>query len=278
MQSMKTVAGKVVLVTGAAMGLGKLFALRAVHERAAAVVLWDVNESALKDTAAELEAEGGTVSTYVVDVSSQDAVAKAAALVRSEVGDVQVLVNNAGIVRGNGYFWENALRDVEQTMLINAVAPMYVAREFLPAMVASGEECRVVNLASSAGLNAVPRMAVYAGSKWAAVGWSDSVRLELEQAGHDHVRITTVCPTYINTGMFDGAKGIFLTPMLEQEQVVDGAWREMLKGGPFLIIPWTSRLNKVLSGVLPVRLRDVWLRRVGVYGSMAEFTGRAAEK
>ena len=275
---MKSVADKIVLVTGAAMGLGKLFATKAVQEGAAAVVLWDINESGLKDTAAELEAEGGTVHTYVVDVSSATAVAKAAALVRKEVGDVHVLVNNAGIVRGNGYFWENAVRDVEQTMLINSIAPMFVAREFLPAMIASDQECRVVNLASSAGLNAVPRLAVYAGSKWAAVGWSDSVRLELEQAGHKHVRVTTVCPTYINTGMFDGAKGIFLTPMLKQEQVVDGAWHEMLKGHPFLIIPWTSRLNKVLSGVLPVRARDLWLRRVGVYNSMAEFTGRVPEK
>jgi all-trans-retinol dehydrogenase (NAD+) len=271
---MKSVAGKTVLVTGAAMGLGKLFARTAVQEQAAAVVLWDINESALKDTAAELEADGGTVFTYVVDVSSADAVEASAALVRKEVGDVHNVVNNAGIVRGNGYFWENKLRDVEQTMLINSLAPMYVAREFLPAMIESGEECRVVNLASSAGLNAVPRLAAYCGSKWAAVGWSDSVRLELEQAGHDHVRVTTVCPTYINTGMFDGAKGIFLTPMLEQEEVVAGAWRAMLKGGPFVIVPWTSKLNKVLSGVLPVRARDVWLRRVGVYQSMAEFTGR----
>jgi all-trans-retinol dehydrogenase (NAD+) len=271
---MKSVAGKTVLVTGAAMGLGKLFATRAVQDEAAAVVLWDINESALKDTAAELEAAGGTVHTYVVDVSSAAAVATAAALVRKEVGDVQILVNNAGIVRGNGYFWENDVRDVEQTMLINSLAPMYVAREFLPAMVDSDEECRVVNLASSAGLNAVPRLAAYCGSKWAAVGWSDSVRLELEQAGHKHVRVTTVCPTYINTGMFDGAKGIFLTPMLEQDEVVAESWKQMLKGGPFVIVPWTSKLNKVLSGVLPVRARDVWLRRVGVYNSMAEFTGR----
>lgn len=270
---MKSVEGKVVLVTGAAMGLGKLFATTAVNENAAHVVLWDINEGALKDTAAELEAEGGTVSTYVVDVSSAEAVATAAEAVRTEVGTVHVLFNNAGIVRGNGYFWENKTRDVEQTMLINAIAPMLVAREFLPDMIESDEECRVVNIASSAGLNAVPRLAAYCGSKWAAVGWSDSIRLELEQAGHKHVRVTTVCPTYINTGMFDGAKGIFLTPMLEQEQVVEGSWREMLKGGPFLIIPWTSRLNKVLSGVLPVKFRDIWLERVGVYRSMAEFTG-----
>lgn len=275
---MKSVADKIVLVTGAAMGLGKLFATTAVQEQAAAVVLWDINDSALKDTAAELEAAGGTVHTYVVDVSSPAAIAKAAAQVRAEVGDVEILVNNAGVVRGNGYFWENAARDVEQTMLINSLAPMYVAREFLPAMVASGTECRVMNLASSAGLNAVPRLAVYCGSKWAAVGWSDSVRLELEQAGHKHVRVTTVCPTYINTGMFEGAKGIFMTPMLEQDTVVSEAWHEMLNGGPFVIIPWTSRLNKVLSGVLPVRARDAWLRRVGVYNSMAEFTGRGSEK
>ena len=272
---MKSVAGKTVLVTGAAMGLGKLFARTAVTEDAAAVVLWDINESALKDTAAELEALGGTVHTYVVDVSSSTAVTKAANLVRKEVGDVQILVNNAGIVRGNGYFWENKLRDVEQTMLINSLAPMFVAHEFLPAMVESGDECRIINLASSAGLNAVPRMAAYAGSKWAAVGWSDSVRLELEQAGHKHVRVTTVCPTYINTGMFDGAKGIFLTPMLEQEEVVADSWKAMLRGTPFVIVPWTSRLNKVVSGVLPVRARDVWLRRTGVYNSMAEFTGHA---
>jgi all-trans-retinol dehydrogenase (NAD+) len=272
---MKSVAGKIVLVTGAAMGLGKLFARTAVEQDAAAVVLWDINEGALKDTAAELEAEGGTVHSYVVDVSSAESIAKAAELVRAEVGDVHILVNNAGIVRGNGYFWENKTRDVEQTMLINSVGPMLVAREFLPAMVESDEECRVINLASSAGLNPVPRLAAYCGSKWAAVGWSDSVRLELEQAGHKHVRVTTVCPTYINTGMFDGAKGIFLTPMLEQEQVVAGAWKEMLKGGPFLLIPWTSKLNKIVSGVLPVRARDQWLRRTGVLNSMAEFSGHA---
>jgi short-subunit dehydrogenase len=270
---MKSVAGKTVLVTGAAMGLGRLFARTAVEEQAGTVVLWDVNDTALKQTAAELEDLGGTVVTDVVDVASAEAVHAAAERVRAEVGDVHVLVNNAGIVRGNGYFWENRARDVEQTMLVNALAPMYVAREFLPAMVESGEECRLLTLASSAGLNAVPRLAAYCGSKWAAVGWSDSVRLELEQAGHRHVRVTTVCPTYINTGMFDGAKGIFLTPMLEQEQVVAGAWKEMLRGGPFLIVPWTSRLNKVLSGVLPVKARDLWLRRVGVYNSMAQFTG-----
>jgi all-trans-retinol dehydrogenase (NAD+) len=66
--------------------------------------------------------------------------------------------------------------------------------------------------------------------------------------------------------------------MLEQEEVVAGSWKEMLKGGPFLIIPWTSRLNKVLSGVLPVWARDQWMRRAGVYNSMSDFTGHGEKK
>ncbi|MEU4432713.1 SDR family NAD(P)-dependent oxidoreductase [Nocardia rhamnosiphila] len=270
-----TVAGKKVLITGAAMGLGKLFAARAVREGAAAVVLWDINDTALRETAAELTAAGGTVHTYTVDVSDSDAVATAAAAVRVDAGDIDVLVNNAGIVRGNTYFWETKDRnDIDKTMAINSLAPMYVTLEFLPAMVAGTTEARVLTIASSAGLVHNPRMSVYAASKWAALGWSDSVRIELEQAGHDHVKVTTVCPTYIDTGMFAGAKGFWLTPILDQHKVVDTSWTAMKKGTPLVILPWTSRLNKALSGVLPLKLRDLFLNTVGVYHSMDEFTGR----
>ncbi|WP_063128880.1 SDR family NAD(P)-dependent oxidoreductase [Nocardia fusca] len=270
-----TVAGKKVLITGAAMGLGKLFAARAVREGAAAVVLWDINDTALRETAAELTAAGGTVHTYTVDVSDSGAVATAAAAVRVDAGDIDVLVNNAGIVRGNTYFWETKDRsDIDKTMAINSLAPMYVTLEFLPAMVAGTTEARVLTIASSAGLVHNPRMSVYAASKWAALGWSDSVRIELEQSGHDHVRVTTVCPTYIDTGMFEGAKGFWFTPILNQHKVVDTSWTAMKKGTPLVILPWTSRLNKALSGVLPLKLRDLFLNTVGVYHSMDEFTGR----
>ncbi|MEV0683090.1 SDR family NAD(P)-dependent oxidoreductase [Nocardia sp. NPDC050378] len=272
---MESVAGKRVLVTGAAMGLGKLFAEHAVREGADAVVLWDINEIALRETAAQLSAQGGKVHHYVVDVSSQDSIRENAEAVRKEIGGIDILVNNAGIVRGNTYFWETENRaDIDKTMAINSLAPMYVTLEFLPGMVAGAGQARILNIASSAGLVANPRMAVYAASKWAALGWSDSVRLELEQAGHDHVKVTTVCPTYINTGMFDGAKGILFTPMLEQNDVVDTSWREMKNGGALVVLPWTSRMNRALTGLLPIRIRDLYLNAVGVYHSMDHFTGR----
>ncbi len=274
---MRSVAGKTVLVTGAAKGLGRLFARRAVEESAAVVVLWDVDEVGLKETAHELEALGGRVRAMQVDVSSSHDISAACAELLADVGPVQVLVNNAGIVRGNRYFWETAdAADVERTMAVNALAPMLITRELLPAMIESRSECRLVTIASSAGLVANPRMAAYAGSKWAAVGWSDSVRLELEQAGHHHIRVTTVCPTYIDTGMFDGARGMLLTPMLRQEDVVDGTWAAMLRGAPFYITPWTSRLNRAIIGLFPLRLRDLYLERAGVYHSMDNFTGPPA--
>ncbi|WP_067562668.1 SDR family NAD(P)-dependent oxidoreductase [Nocardia acidivorans] len=273
---MKNVADKKVLVTGAAMGLGKSFAERAVRERAADVVLWDINEEALEKTVAELAALGNSrIHHYIVDVSDRDAIAEAGAAVRADVGDIDVLINNAGIVRGNGYFWETTNKaDIEKTVAINSLAPMYITLEFLPAMVKNPGEARVMTISSSAALVANPRMSVYAGSKWAALGWSDSVRLELEQSGNAHVKVTTVCPTYINTGMFDGAKGFLFTPILEQDEVVNTSWEQMKKGSPLVVLPWTSRLNRAISGLLPLKVRDFYLDTVGVYHSMDEFTGR----
>ncbi|HSV40179.1 MAG TPA: SDR family NAD(P)-dependent oxidoreductase [Nocardioidaceae bacterium] len=272
---MKTVSGKLVLITGAAMGMGKMFAQRAVEEGAAGVILWDLNESALKETAEELRTAGGTVHEYVVDVSSRVAVADAAGRVRAEVGDPEIVLNNAGIVRGNKYFWECDPSDSELTIQVNSLAPMYVAHEFLPGMIAADGECRLVNIASSAGFVANPRMASYAASKWAAIGFSDSVRIELEQAGHDHVKITTVCPYYVKTGMFDGAKAGLLLPLLEPEDVVNTTWKRMKKGSAFVIMPKTVLLNESIKGLVPTPLRDLLVGKVfGVHKTMDDFKGR----
>jgi len=271
-----TVAGKKLLITGAAMGMGRLYAQLAVKEKAGAVVLWDVNQVELEKTAAELKAQGGgAVFIYVVDVSKLEAITAAAEQVRRDIGDIDILFNNAGIVRGK-YFWDHdPQKDIWMTMAINALAPMYIAREFLPAMIRSGRECRVVNIASAAGLVSNPKMSVYCGSKWAATGWSDSVRLELEQAGHRHVRVLTVNPTYISTGMFAGAKSMLLTPILTPEHVVGKVWNGMKKGRARLILPWTVYIASALKGILPLAIYDFIANHImGIYRTMEDFKGR----
>ncbi|MFJ3395204.1 MULTISPECIES: SDR family NAD(P)-dependent oxidoreductase [Leifsonia] len=294
----RTVRGARVLITGAASGMGRLYAERAVREGARAVVLWDRDAAALTALTDALRAEilagrtaaawgapprspssaAGTpvtsVHPYFLDLGELGAIAQSAQAVRRELGGIDVLVNNAGIVRGK-YFWEHDNGDdTRPTMQVNALAPMYVTREFLPGMIESDREARIVNIASAAGTLSNPRMSVYAASKWAVIGWSDSVRLELEQQGFGHVKVTTVAPSYIDTGMFEGARGPLLTPVLTPEYVVDKVWKAMLAGRPMLMLPWSVGFARLLKGVLPTRAWDAVADRLGVYHSMDLFTGR----
>lgn len=278
--------------------MGRLYAERAVSEGARAVVLWDRDAAALTALTDALRAEilagrtaaawgapprspssaAGTpvtsVHPYFLDLGELGAIAQSAQAVRRELGGIDVLINNAGIVRGK-YFWEHDNGDdTRPTMQVNALAPMYVTREFLPGMIESDREARIVNIASAAGTLSNPRMSVYAASKWAVIGWSDSVRLELEQQGFGHVKVTTVAPSYIDTGMFEGARGPLLTPVLTPEYVVDKVWKAMLAGRPMLMLPWSVGFARLLKGVLPTRAWDAVADRLGVYHSMDLFTGR----
>ncbi|MEO6309765.1 MAG: SDR family oxidoreductase [Leifsonia sp.] len=275
----RTVAGARVLITGAAGGMGRLYAERAVAEGAAAVILWDRDAAGVTSTAGELSAlagEGTRVVPYVIDISDLGAIAQTAQRVRTEVGNPDILINNAGIIRGK-YFWEHDNGDdTRPTMQINALAPMYITREFLPGMMDNFyRAARIVNIASAAGTLSNPRMSVYAASKAALIGWSDSLRLELLQQDHRNVKVTTVCPSYISTGMFAGARGPLLTPVMTPEYVVDRVWAAMLAGKPQLMMPWTVGLARALRGVLPQPAWDAVAGGLfGVYRSMDRFTGR----
>ncbi|WP_222564760.1 SDR family NAD(P)-dependent oxidoreductase [Novilysobacter antarcticus] len=276
---MRSVEGRIVLVTGAAMGMGRLYAERAISEGAKAVVLWDLDGPALAATRDEIGKPGTQVHAYVVDVASLSDITTAAARVRSEVGDPDVVINNAGIVRSK-LFWEHDhTRDIAAVMDVNVLALMHIAREFLPAMIGRPGPARLLNVASASGMLAVPRMSVYTASKWAVIGWSDSVRLELLRAGHGHVRVTTLIPSYTTTGMFAGARAPLLTPLMAPEDVVDRAWQAMKRGKPRLMMPWSVWFSGALRGVLPQPVWDVLADKVfRVYSSMDYFTGRGPKR
>ena len=268
------------MITGAARGMGLLYAERAVAEGARAVILWDRDAAALAATAAvltEVADEGTLIASFVVDIGDLGAIAQAAQRVRTEVGDPDIVINNAGIIRGK-FFWDHDNgEDIRPTMKINALAPMYITREFLPHMMTNGKrESRIVNIASAAGTLSNPRMSVYAASKAALIGWSDSLRLELAQQGFGQVKVTTVCPSYISTGMFDGVRGPLFTPVMTPEYVVDRVWRAMLAGKPMLMMPWTVSLARALRGTLPLPLWDRVASGFGVYRSMDDWVGREA--
>lgn len=263
--------GKHVLVTGGAMGIGRLMALRSAEEGAAHVTLWDINQDAMDKTAAELREKGAEASTQVVDVSSLEAIKSAAEETIANQGMVDILFNNAGIVTG-GSFLEHRHEDFEKTIRINVLGVMHVARCFVPKMVEKGAG-HVINIASAAGLLAVPLQCAYSPSKWACLAFSDVLRLEMEMQ-KTGVHVTTVCPSYINTGMFDGVSAPLLTPIMEPDDAVNQIIRAVKRNRIVLRMPPLVRLLPLFKGVLPPRAFDFIVGKMfGSYKSMSGFKG-----
>ena len=267
--------GKRVLITGAASGIGRIMGAMALEKGAAALVIWDINQANIDATVAEFKAKG-SVFGYRVDISDEQQVIAAAQKVKEEVGQIDILINCAGIITGNKTFDNCTTEEIRRTMDINTVAPMVVALQFLPDMIArnSGHIC---NISSAGGLISNPRMSVYAASKWAVIGWSDSVRIELEQMKSD-VKVTTIAPYYIKTGMFDGVKSP-IVPLMKPEwaarQIIRAIERNKRVKVVTKLIPFPYHFVRFMQGIMPTKVFDWFFGQVfGIYHSMDNFTGR----
>jgi all-trans-retinol dehydrogenase (NAD+) len=262
---------KIVLITGGCSGIGKIMARKSLERGCKKLVIWDINEEGLLKTKQELGKIGGEIFTYQIDLSNLDSIKIQAQRVRTEVGSVDILINNAGIVVGK-YFHEHTHDQVQKSMYINSNALMHTTLEFLPEMMAknSGAIC---NIASSAGLISNPKMSVYAASKWAVVGWSDSLRLEMKQL-NKNISITTIMPFFINTGMFDGVKSKLL-PILEPEKTSEKIITAIERETKMLAMPLPYWFIRFSQGILPIPAFDWVMENVfGIYDTMKEFTGR----
>ncbi len=264
---MKTFVGKKVLITGGAAGIGKIMG-RLALQRGAELIIWDINPLKIDETVAELSPLG-KVHGFQVDVSNWEQVRKTADAVKKNIGVVDILINNAGIVVGK-YFHEHTEKEILQTIDINTNAPMLITQQFLMDMIQQGSG-HVCNIASSAGLISNPKMSVYAASKWAVIGWSDSLRIEMQQK-KTNVGITTVTPYYINTGMFDGVKSII--PILNPEKVAQKIIRAIERKRIILSMPWSMRFVRFGQGLFPIWFFDWFIGGVmGIYKTMEHFEG-----
>ncbi|XDV17266.1 hypothetical protein PO909_023163 [Leuciscus waleckii] len=269
----KSVSGELVLVTGAGSGIGRLMAMEFARLDAR-LVLWDINENALKETARAIKEElGARAYTYTCDCSEREEVYRTANQVKREVGDVTILINNAGIVTGKK-FMDSPDALVEKTMEVNSLAHFWMYKAFLPAMIA-GNRGHLVSIASSAGLIGVNGLADYCASKFAAVGFAESMALELLASGCDGVKTTIVCPFFINTGMFDGANTKFprLMPILEPEyavrKIVDAVRRDQV----YLYMPRSLYFAIALRNFLPTKIGVLLGGYLGAFNFMAKFKG-----
>jgi all-trans-retinol dehydrogenase (NAD+) len=274
---MTKISRKTILITGGAGGIGKLMASRFLAKKAAHVVLWDINEDALNKTVADFKKEGyHQVSAYKVDVANTKEIEKTATETMLEHGAVDILINNAGIVPGKKLFSEHSVADIDRTLDINTSAVMHVTRVFMPDMLRR-KAGHIVNISSASAYIGNPNMSVYAASKWAVLGWSESLRLEMETE-ETGIQITTICPSYIDTGMFNGVSAPLLFPLLKPNDIVDKIINAIEKNQDMVMAPDMVNAVPFLKGVLGRKLFDKVAGLIGVYNSMSTFEGRPEVK
>lgn len=266
---MTQLKNKTILITGGASGIGKIMS-RLSLERSAKVIIWDLNKFNAQKTISEFD-NLGKITSYIVDISNLVQIQETAKKVQEKHGNIDILINNAGVVVGK-YFHEHTSEEIEKTMKINANAPMHVTANFLSEMIErnTGHIC---NISSSASLLSNPKMSVYAASKWSVFSWSDSLRIEMKQLKKD-IKVTTILPYYINTGMFDGVKSRI--PILDAEKTALTIIKAIEKNKKIITIPWwIYRFTRFGQTVMSVNFFDWFAGKViGIYKTMDDFKGR----
>ncbi|XP_067938153.1 epidermal retinol dehydrogenase 2-like isoform X2 [Watersipora subatra] len=266
----KDISKDTALVTGAGSGIGRALAI-SLAKHGCRLVLWDINEEGNEATASEIKRFGGRADTYTVDLSKREDVYKVADQVLSEVGVIDILVNNAGIVTGKTFLHcPDAL--IEKSMQVNAMAHFWTTKAFLPAMI-ERDHGHIVSIASTAGLVGVNGLADYCASKFAAVGFSEALTLELH-VEQKSIKTTVVCPSFVDTPMLDKCR-IYtkypkVVPVLKIEEVVQKTILAIQTNQEVLCIPKANYALPVLKGLLPCKTFKALLKLIGITGAVSE--------
>jgi short-subunit dehydrogenase len=203
---MRELRGKTALVTGAASGIGRAIASRLAAE-GVQLFLVDINEVGLAKVVDDLQREGAPVIGRRCDVAEPREISATVAEILSRWGGVDILVNNAGITyygrteRMSAEHWDKLLR-------VNLLSHIQFTRELLPSLLAR-PQAHVLNVCSMFGLVGMPKLAAYTTTKFAMVGFSDSLRAEY---GREGLGVTALCPGFVDTNLFASA------PLGEKQQ------------------------------------------------------------
>jgi NAD(P)-dependent dehydrogenase (short-subunit alcohol dehydrogenase family) len=255
-------AGRTVLITGAARGMGRAQAER-FGRTGANVVVTDVDATSLELAVEEMRADGLDVRARMLDVSDRDACFALA----GDLGPVDILVNNAGVTECAEVLdlSEHAVRRMTE---VNYYGMVWMMQAFVPAMV-SRRSGHVVNMCSSAGKIGVARLGGYCATKFAAIGITDTIRPELRSSG---VRFTIVNPGYVNTGMFQGSRVPFITRWQEPDKVADAIVAAVRKNKAEICIPsFSVRFATFMRGLCVPRFTDVLNSILGGHKSFADW-------
>jgi all-trans-retinol dehydrogenase (NAD+) len=275
---MKDLRGKKAIVTGGAMGIGLATAKRLVKE-GCDVTIWDMNEEAMASAKKEIESlGGGKVFAHKCDVTDKKRVAELATQAKKDMGQVDILINNAGYVK-TGRFCEHPAEDWERETAVNLTSMYYTIQAFLPGMYERNLG-HIVNISSAAGLIGVADLAVYCATKWAVYGLTESLRMEAMADRKSGIKYSSIHPHFIKHGMFEGgslnALGDFLIPRIESHDDIakDIVEKALKKNRPVVKHPKMLHVGVISRALLPASWLGPVMLLLGGGSPMNKWTGR----
>lgn len=268
---MKKMSHTTILITGGASGIGKSMA-NIFAQMDNTVIVWDIHAKNIEILETEAAENKLHIHGMMCDITNREEVYSKASEVKAAFGMPDIVINSAGVVSGKPLL-EAEDTDILLTMNVNTLSLFWVTKAFLPAMIEKGTG-HIVTVASAAGLIGVKKLVDYSASKFAAVGFMESLRMELSST-HKGIRTTVVCPFFIDTGMFAGVQTRFplLLPILKQEYAAKKIVQAIIKKKPVLIMPLFV-YSTFWVRLLPVKIFDAVADFFGINRSMEHFTGR----
>lgn len=249
---MDNIKGRTIAITGAARGIGFATA-KALLARGARVVIGD-RDVALGESAVATLSNLGPVSGYPLDVADPESFATFLDKARADGGGhIDVLINNAGVMPV-GPFLDHTEQTIRSAIEVNFYGVVNGCRLVLPEMV-KRRRGHIVNVASLAGMLAVPGQALYAGTKFAVVGFSTALADEYTREG---VEVSCVMPTFTNTELISGTATGGMTAPVEPEEIAAAVVKTLDKPKTIVSVPYSLRFIAAATAFLPPRGRR-WL-------------------
>ena len=192
----RSVKGKVALITGSGSGMGRATSY-VFAEAGAKVVVSDINEKQIDEVSSEINSSNGTCLKQILDVTNQENINEVIANVIKEFGQLDILINNAGISIPTTIDDENYEESWDRTFDVLLKGQVNLIRAALP-FIRESDCGRIVNISSTEGLGATPRISPYTSAKHGVIGLTRSLAVELGSQG---ITVNCICPGPINTAM-----------------------------------------------------------------------------
>ncbi|VDM43272.1 unnamed protein product [Toxocara canis] len=278
---------KRVLITGAGNGLGRQLAL-CFAKKGSKLILWDIDEDALKKTASECKQFGCEeivlvyqdqsskysdkicnqywsnleVKTARVDLALREQIYVAAEKVNYEYGGIDILVSNAGLLNG-GYFMELDDEKLDRIVDVNYKAHFWIVKSFFGGMLERNSG-HIVSICSMASFAAAPRLVDYASTKHALLGFMEGLQNEVKDLGKNGIKITTVCPYWINTNLiqhFGYSFAVFFKQIVKKSEMMS----EEYVAARIMTAVCMNRNQIVLPGKMNLFVRFRWFVEVSKF-------------